>query len=151
MQGISGRSHSPLLQALNNAADGGLQLARRVKIDEKKDLRPFLPFGYNFCNAQFYLSPLVFSTKTGSHQFSCKIQVITRRVGNFYWWTTPFNSCLQAQGGKIWHPLKGLCQEKTPLHRKIESVFLQKITLRSESAPFSFSAPGFSNGCGIYF
>ena len=73
MQGISGRSHSPLLQALNNAADGGLQLARRVKIDEKKDLRPFLPFGYNFCNAQFYLSPLVFSIKKGSRQFSCKI------------------------------------------------------------------------------
>jgi|GEM_PF-3537701 len=37
MQGISGRSHSLLLQALNNAADGSLRLARRVKIDEKKE------------------------------------------------------------------------------------------------------------------
>ena len=36
MQGISGRSHSLLLQALNNAADGCLRLALRVKINEKK-------------------------------------------------------------------------------------------------------------------
>jgi len=51
MQGISGRSHSfLLLQALNNAADGSLRLARRVKMDEKKDLHPFLPFGYHFDN-----------------------------------------------------------------------------------------------------
>jgi hypothetical protein len=41
LQGISGRSHSRLLQALNNAADGSFQLARRVKIDEKKDLNLF--------------------------------------------------------------------------------------------------------------
>jgi len=36
MQGISGRSHSLLLQVLNNAAEGSLRLARRVKIDERK-------------------------------------------------------------------------------------------------------------------
>jgi len=41
MQGISGRSHSRLLQALNNAADGSLQLALRVKIDEKKRFPSF--------------------------------------------------------------------------------------------------------------
>jgi len=51
MQGISGRSHRLLWQALKNAADGGLQLAQRVKIDEKKDLHPILLFGYDFCNA----------------------------------------------------------------------------------------------------
>ena len=37
MQGISGRSHSLLLQALNNVADGSLRLALRVKINEKID------------------------------------------------------------------------------------------------------------------
>ena len=37
MQGISGRSHSLLLQALNNAADGSLRLALRVRINEKID------------------------------------------------------------------------------------------------------------------
>ena len=37
MQGISGRSHSMLLQALNNAADGSLRLALWVKINEKMD------------------------------------------------------------------------------------------------------------------
>jgi hypothetical protein len=37
MQGISGRSHSLLLQVLNNAADGSLRLALRVKINEKMD------------------------------------------------------------------------------------------------------------------
>ena len=37
MQGISGRSHSLLLQALNNAADGSLRLALWVKINEKMD------------------------------------------------------------------------------------------------------------------
>jgi len=38
MQGTSKRSHSELLRALNNAADESFQLARRVKIDEKKTL-----------------------------------------------------------------------------------------------------------------
>ena len=37
MQGTSGRSHSLLLQALNNVADGSLRLALWVKIDEKID------------------------------------------------------------------------------------------------------------------
>jgi len=46
MQGISGRSHSLLLQALNNAADGSLRLALWVKIDEKKRFASFLPSGY---------------------------------------------------------------------------------------------------------
>lgn len=41
MQGISGRSHSLLLQALNNAADGSLRLALRVKINEKKAIIHF--------------------------------------------------------------------------------------------------------------
>ncbi len=35
MQGIQGRSRSRLLQALDNAANGRLALARRVKIFEK--------------------------------------------------------------------------------------------------------------------
>ena len=51
MQGISGNSHSLLLQPLNNAADGSLRLARRGKIDEKKDLYPYLPFKHNFYDA----------------------------------------------------------------------------------------------------
>ncbi len=38
MQGILGRSHSALLQALSNTADGSLQLARRVKINEIKSI-----------------------------------------------------------------------------------------------------------------
>jgi hypothetical protein len=37
MQGISGRSHSLLLQALNNVADGSLRLALWVKINEKME------------------------------------------------------------------------------------------------------------------
>ena len=37
MQGISRRSHSLLLQALNNVADGSLRLALGVKINEKID------------------------------------------------------------------------------------------------------------------
>jgi len=36
MQGIYGRCHSKLLQALNNAADGSLRLARRVKSNKIK-------------------------------------------------------------------------------------------------------------------
>ena len=36
MQGTYGRSHSELLRALNNAADGSLRLALRVKSDEIK-------------------------------------------------------------------------------------------------------------------
>ncbi|MFC1516687.1 hypothetical protein ACFL7E_08025, partial [Thermodesulfobacteriota bacterium] len=41
MQGISGRSHSLLLQALNNAADGSLRLALWVKINEKNAIIHF--------------------------------------------------------------------------------------------------------------
>ena len=37
MQGISGRSHSLLLLALNNVADESLRLALQVKINEKID------------------------------------------------------------------------------------------------------------------
>lgn len=47
MQGTSGRSHSLLLQALNNTADGSLRLALRVKINEKKWTLFILPAGYN--------------------------------------------------------------------------------------------------------
>ena len=77
MQGISGRSYSRLLQALNNAADGSLRLARRVKIDEKKDLHAFLPFGCYSRNLKSFLKPFVLNNRTASHQFSCKIQVVT--------------------------------------------------------------------------
>ncbi|MCJ7542368.1 MAG: hypothetical protein MUO88_22180, partial [Desulfobacterales bacterium] len=52
-------------------------LARRVKIDEKNDLLPSLPFGYYFRNIKFPLNPFVLSIKKVSHQFSCKTQVIT--------------------------------------------------------------------------
>ena len=47
MQGISGRSHpdGSGLQALNNTADGTLQLACRVKIDEKKVIIIFYHLG----------------------------------------------------------------------------------------------------------
>ena len=75
MQGISGRSHSRLLQALNNAADGRLRLDRRVKIDEKKDPYPFLAFGCYACNIKSLLKPFVLSNRSASYQFSCKIQV----------------------------------------------------------------------------
>jgi len=46
-----------------------------MKIDEKKDPHPFLPFGYYLCNVKVCLNTFVFSNKTASHQFSCKIQV----------------------------------------------------------------------------
>jgi len=36
MQGIKGAAIVVLLQSLNNAADGSLRLARRVKINEKR-------------------------------------------------------------------------------------------------------------------
>jgi len=62
------------LRTLNNEADGSLQLARRVKIDEKNDLLPSLPFGYYFRIIKFPLNLFVLSIKKVSHQFSCKIQ-----------------------------------------------------------------------------
>jgi hypothetical protein len=49
MQGTSGRSHSVLLRVFNNAADGSLRLARRVKINEIKltiILFIYLVFGF---------------------------------------------------------------------------------------------------------
>jgi hypothetical protein len=63
-----------LLRTLNNAADGSLQLSRRVKIDEKNDLLPSLPFGYYFRNIKFPIDPFVLSIKKISCQFSCKIK-----------------------------------------------------------------------------
>jgi hypothetical protein len=45
MQGISGRSHSRLSQALNNAADESLRLACKVKIYEKKIFIVFYHLG----------------------------------------------------------------------------------------------------------
>jgi len=45
-----------------------------VKIDEKNDLLPSLPFGYYFRNIKFPLNPFLSSIKKVSHQFSCKIQ-----------------------------------------------------------------------------
>jgi len=41
LQGIQGRSRSRLLQALDNAANGRLALARRVKIFEKLNKKIF--------------------------------------------------------------------------------------------------------------
>jgi len=61
MQGISGRSHSRLLQALNNEADGSLRLARRVKIDEKKDLHPFFTLWVLFLSYNIF--PEAFSVQ----------------------------------------------------------------------------------------
>jgi hypothetical protein len=45
LQGMEGRSHSELLQALANAADGSLRLARRVKIKRKNDFQRFYLLG----------------------------------------------------------------------------------------------------------
>ncbi|MFC1816896.1 hypothetical protein ACFL0M_13405 [Thermodesulfobacteriota bacterium] len=42
---------------------------------------PSLPFGYCFYNNKCSLNPFVFSNKTVSHQFSCKIQVLNQLVG----------------------------------------------------------------------
>ena len=42
MQGISGRSDSELCFALNNAADGSLRLAQRVKINKIKWFLSFI-------------------------------------------------------------------------------------------------------------
>jgi hypothetical protein len=52
---MEGRSHSELLQAFANAADGRLRIARRVKNKEKKRFRRFYLLGiflyfYNLCN-----------------------------------------------------------------------------------------------------
>jgi hypothetical protein len=41
MQGIKGAAIVKLLQVLNNAPDGSLRLARRVKIDEKNSGRAY--------------------------------------------------------------------------------------------------------------
>jgi len=49
--------------------------AQRVKIDEKKDLHPFLPFGRKAVNTKSFLRPFVFSNIKFPHQFSCEIQV----------------------------------------------------------------------------
>ena len=40
------------------------------------DPHPYLPSGYYFYNIKCSLNPFVFSNKTVSHQFSCKIQVL---------------------------------------------------------------------------
>jgi hypothetical protein len=65
------------LRTLNNAADGRLQLARRVEIDEKNDPLPSLPFGDYFRNTKCPLNPFVLSFKKVSHQFSSNVQVLT--------------------------------------------------------------------------
>ncbi len=51
MQGILGPSYSQLCLALNNAADGGLRLARRVKINEINDYHPLNDIGILVCFA----------------------------------------------------------------------------------------------------
>jgi hypothetical protein len=73
MQGTSGRSHSLLLQALNNAADGSLRLALRVKIDEKTDAIHFTCWVKYFVVTNF-MNLLYLFIKSTFHQFSCKIQ-----------------------------------------------------------------------------
>ena len=69
MQGTSGRSHSLLLQVLNNVADGSLRLAPRVKINEKIDAIHFTcgvkySMGTNFMNPVY---PVYLVIKSASH------------------------------------------------------------------------------------
>ena len=61
MQGTSGRSHSLLLQALNNAADGSLRLALWVKISEKKANRILFTFWVFLVAVQISLKSLMMS------------------------------------------------------------------------------------------
>ena len=46
-----------------------------------------------------------------------------------------------------WHPLKGPCQEKTPLHRKKGSFFC-RVIIQHEISPLSLPASGFSKFIG---
>jgi hypothetical protein len=66
MQGISGRSHSLLLQALNNVADGSLRLARRVKINEKIDTIHFTRWA-KYLIVTKLMAPLYLVIKSASH------------------------------------------------------------------------------------
>ena len=66
MQGTSGRSHSLLLQALNNVADGSLRLALRVKINEKIDAIHFT-CRVKIFNPHKCYEPSVFIIKSASH------------------------------------------------------------------------------------
>jgi hypothetical protein len=43
----------------------------------------------------------------------------------------------------FWHPLKGPCQEKTPLHRKIMMSFFCRVRSSSEEDPFCYLLPCF--------
>jgi hypothetical protein len=66
MQGISGRSHSLLLQALNNVADGSLRLALRVKINEKIDPIHFTRWVQHSIVTNL-INPVYLVTKSASH------------------------------------------------------------------------------------
>jgi hypothetical protein len=66
MQGISGRSHSLLLQALNNVADGSLRLALRVKINEKIDSIHFTCWVKYFVVTNL-MDPVYLAIKSASH------------------------------------------------------------------------------------
>ena len=48
---------------------------------------------------------------------------------------------------RYWHPLKGPCQEKTPLHRKKEYFFCRDI-IQNGISPLSMTASGFSKVLG---
>ena len=54
MQGTSGRGYSELCFGLNNAADGSLRLARRVKSDEIKRSSSFISIYLNGILFYFY-------------------------------------------------------------------------------------------------
>jgi hypothetical protein len=66
MQGISGRSHSLLLQALNNVADGSLRLALRVKINEKIDAIHFT-YWAKYSVVKNLMNPVYLLIKSASH------------------------------------------------------------------------------------
>jgi len=66
MQGISGRSHSLLLQALNNVADGSLRLALRVKINEKIDSIHFA-YRVKYFIVTNLMNPVYWVIKPASH------------------------------------------------------------------------------------
>ena len=66
MQGTSGRSHSLLLQALNNVADGSLRLALRVKINEKIDAIRFSCW-VNYSILRHLMNSMYLVIKSASH------------------------------------------------------------------------------------
>ena len=66
MQGTSGRSHSSLLQALNNVADGSLRLALQVTINEKIDAIHFTCW-VKYSIVASLVNPVYLVTKSACH------------------------------------------------------------------------------------